>query len=38
MRWAGPVANMRAMIRAYKIVVRKPKGKQHLGNLGINGK
>jgi hypothetical protein len=32
-RWAGPVARMRDMINAYKILVGKPEGKSPLGKL-----
>jgi hypothetical protein len=39
MRWAGYVARMGALSNAYKILVGKPEGTDHLGDLlGIDGR
>jgi len=35
MRWVGHVARTGAMRNAYKILFGKPKGRDHLGDLGI---
>jgi hypothetical protein len=36
-RWVGHAASMGDMRNTYKILVREPKGKDHLENLGIYG-
>jgi hypothetical protein len=38
MRYAGHVACMVEMRNVYKILVRKPEGRDHLEDLGIDGK
>jgi hypothetical protein len=38
MRWVGHVAYMGDMRNTYKILVRKLKGKDHLGGRGISGR
>jgi hypothetical protein len=38
MRWAGHVARMGEMRNTYKILVRKPGGKIHSEDLGVDGK
>jgi hypothetical protein len=38
MRWAGLVSLMGEVKNAYNIVVRRPKGKNHSEDLGVDGK
>jgi hypothetical protein len=38
MRWVGHAAHMRSMRIEYKILLEIPEGKNHLGDLGIDGK
>jgi hypothetical protein len=38
MRWAGHVVRMREERKVYKVLVGKPKGKNHLEDQGIGGK
>jgi hypothetical protein len=38
MRWAGHVALREAIRNAYSISVGKPEGKNHLEDLGTDGK
>jgi hypothetical protein len=38
MRWEGQVACMGEVRTVYKIVARKPEGKDHLEDLGIDGR
>jgi hypothetical protein len=38
MRWGGYVVCMKEMRNPYNILVRKPEGKNHLEDLGIDGK
>jgi hypothetical protein len=38
MRWAGHVAGTEARGRVYWVLVLKPKGKDHLGDPGIDGR
>jgi len=37
MRWAGHVARMREEKGVYRVLVRKPEGKNHWGELGVDG-
>jgi hypothetical protein len=37
MRWVGHVACMGKMRNANKVIVRKPEGKNHSENSGIDG-
>jgi hypothetical protein len=36
MRWVRYVAHMGKMRNAHKIIVRKPEGKEHLEDLGVD--
>jgi hypothetical protein len=38
MPWAGHVAHIKKMRNAYKILVEKPEGKDHLEDLGVDNK
>jgi hypothetical protein len=38
MKWAEHVARMDEMRNAYKILVRKPEGRDHLENTGVDGR
>jgi len=37
MIWMEAVARTGVMRNTYRLLVRKPKGRSHLGNLGIDG-
>jgi len=37
MRWAGHVARMGEERAVYRVLVRKPDGRNHWGNLGVDG-
>jgi hypothetical protein len=37
-RWTGHAASMGEMRNAYRILVRKPEGKNHSEDLGTDGK
>jgi hypothetical protein len=37
-RWTGHVARMGEMRNAFKILVGKPEGKNHLEDLGVDGR
>ena len=37
MRWAGHVARMVEESGVYRVLVGKPEGKNHLGDLGVDG-
>ena len=37
MRWAGHVARMGEVKGVYRVLVRKPEGKSHWGDLGVGG-
>ena len=37
MRWAGHVARMEKRRGAYSILVVKPRGRDDVGDLGVNG-
>ena len=37
MRWAGQVARMGEERGMYRVLVGKPEGKNHLGDLGVDG-
>jgi len=37
MRWAGHVARMWEEMGAYRVLVGKPEGKSHWGDLGVDG-
>jgi len=37
MRWAGHVACMGEERRVYRVLVGKPEGKSHWGDLGVDG-
>jgi hypothetical protein len=38
MRWAGHVARMREGRKVYRVLVGKPEGKNHLEDLGVDGR
>jgi hypothetical protein len=38
MRWAGHVAHMGKRRVAYRVLVGKPEGKDHLGDPGLDGR
>jgi len=38
MRWAGHVALMWEGRHIYRVLVGKPEGKDHLGDLGVDGR
>jgi len=37
MRWAGHVARMGEERGVYRVLIGKPKGKNHWGDLGVDG-
>jgi len=38
MRWAGHVARMGEERDVYKVLVGKPEGRKHYGDLGVDGR
>jgi len=38
MRWVGHVARMGERRGVYRVLVGKPEGKNHLGDLGVDGR